>query len=484
MQTPSMIPPSRAEQLFHLSPGLITDAEAATITDPYVPSSDTKRFTIRDIFRKGYPEYEKAHYVPPYVQKVMHAIMACGTGALGYTIMKCPDCDLIQVHPDSCGNRNCPSCGHMNRLKWKAMREAELIQDIPYFHVVFTVPHQLTDLIYQNQKSMLDLLFHASTNTVLQLCEEQYGMIPGIISVLHTCGSNMMLHYHIHMFVSGGGLSMDKSKFIHTPGSYFLPITRIAKRYRSLYLTGLKQLYERNALSFAGHSQKLRNRYEWKDLVTQCYSVDWNVEIRKYLAAPTVPSGSAVKSSHDNIAGSFAAYAGRQFLPEVHLEGQEQPVSEEAAPEAFHVLDYMSQYTNRTAMTDNRVVSSNNQTVVFEYKHYHDGGYTLKLLRLSVEEFIRRFIMNIVPKGFMKIRSAGFMAGCVRSKNLALIRSLLGQEPPDNPVQEMNASELVKYFFGVDPAACPNCSKRMENYGHRIPRKVTAQHLLYMIRAS
>ena len=248
--------------------------------------------------------------------------MSCGTGELGYTVSVCPQCRGAQIRGDTCGNRNCPSCGLTRQLQWRAQREAEHIYGIPYYHVVFTLPHLLTDLIIQNQKSLLDLLFRSASRSMLDLCGERHGMTPGIVMVLHTCGGNMLPHYHIHMLISGGGLTQDKTSFISLrEGQFFLPAKLLASRYRSIYMSSLKQLRDDNTLSYSGHAQKYRNSYEWKELVDKCYGTDWNVEIKPYPPSQGSCTRGDDPKKPSNAAGAFADYAMKKMAAPARIPG-------------------------------------------------------------------------------------------------------------------------------------------------------------------
>lgn len=432
-----------------------------------------RRYAVREIFREFFPAYAKEHPVSFHQQKVINAIMACGTGELGYTVSVCPQCRGAQTRGDTCGNRNCPSCGLTRQLQWRAQREAEHIYGIPYYHVVFTLPHVLTDLIFQNQKALLDLLFRSASRSMLDLCSEEHGMTPGIVMVLHTCGGNMLPHFHIHMLVSGGGLTPDKASFVRLrEGQFFLSSKLLAGRYRRIYMSSLKQFRDDNALSFSGHAQKYRNSYEWKELVDKCYSTDWNVDIKPYPPAQEPCTRGDDPKKPSNIAGTFADYTMKRLAGTERIPGSTDASEVSAVqdpPEIDAVHQYMAQYTNRTAVTDDRILSRSSASVVIECKVHHRGGYTTKKpMTLSPEEFIRRFLLNILPKGFARTRFAGFLAGCVKARNLALIRELLDQEHPLNPTKEMKAAELVLFFYGNDFSLCPACHVPMKVLGHRL----------------
>ena len=470
MKAPSMIPPSRSE------------ASGTASSSPDTAQTQDHRYAVREIFREFFPDYVKRHSVSFHKQKVVNAVMSCGTGELGYTVSVCPECRGTQIRGNTCGNRNCPSCGLTRQLQWRAQREAEHIYGIPYYHVVFTLPHVLTDLIIQNQKALLGLLFRSASRSMLDLCGEKHGMIPGIVMVLHTCGGNMLPHYHIHMLVSGGGLTQDKTSFVRLrEGQFFLPVKLLAGRYRSIYMSSLKQFRDDNALSFSGFAQKYRNSYEWKELVDKCYGTDWNVEIRPYPPAQEPCTRGDDPKRPSNTAGAFADYAMMKTAAPARIPGSTDAVDTSVVQEpplidAVH--QYMAQYTNRSAVTDDRILSCSSTSVVIECKVHHRGGYTTKEpLILSPDEFIRRFLLNIPPKGFARTRFAGFLAGCVKARNLALIRELLDQKQPLNPTKEMKAAELVLFFYGNDFSRCPACHVPMKVLGHRLCERRAAARI-------
>ena len=423
MGSPSMIPVSRVDPLPQAG-GVLSaeDAEALLEKDP---SSGTGRtFKFRDLMRMHFPAFLDEYRVPPEKLKVMNAILNCKTGGLGYTLARCEGCNRIEMHACACGNRHCPSCGYLAEQKWVAVQQADVIPSIPYFHMVFTLPHELNPVIYQNQKAVLNLLFLSVKDTILQLSDNNLGIIPGFTMVLHTFGSRMNLHYHLHVLVSGGGLSKDKSRFIKcSAGEFFLPVKAVAKMYRGKFMDGLKQLMAGKSLVFHGSAEKYRNHYEWKELLNHCYGTDWNVEIK-------------------HLAPTSASRAG-------------DPTAEDA-------VNYFSRYTNRTAISDSRIRCFDEKTVCFKYKEYDGDSYTWKEETLPPSKFIRRFLAHILPSGFQRIRHGGFLAGCVRRKNLRKIHELLCLEYHPSPVMKMNSAELIRHFYGKDPEICPVCHGRLD----------------------
>jgi hypothetical protein len=250
-------------------------------------------------------------------------------------------------------------------------------------------------------------------------------MTPGILMVLHTFGSNLSLHYHLHVLISGGGLTADKKEFKRClANKFFLPVKAVNRLFKGKFMSGLKQLREDGNLSYFNDAQRYRNSYTWKELLNTCYCAEWNVEI-KYLA----------------------------------------PVSSQQDPEdenTDNAITYFARYTNRTAISESRVESYDDHSIRFRYKDYKGSSYTWKSMDLEADEFIRRFMMHILPAGFTRIRSAGFMACCVRRKNLELIHSLLGSTYKEPPVKTMKVTELIRHFYQRDVSICEKCHGTLE----------------------
>lgn len=416
--------------------------DAESLLEAFSHQDNAKRHILRDFFSAHFKEYCVSHPVPEEKLKVMNSLISCKTGKLGYTLIRCKECGRIEMRACACGNRNCPSCGYLDEQRWVALRQAEVVPGIPYFHLVFTLPHDLSEIMYQNQKATLNLLFQSAKETVLVLSRDKMKMVPGILMVLHTFGSNLSLHYHLHMLVSGGGLTEGKKEFKRClSNTFFLPVKAVKRLFRGKFMDGLKQLRDSGRLSFVNNAQQYRNSYTWKELLNTCYSADWNVEI-KYLA-PASGSGKQDAESTDN------------------------------------AISYFARYTNRTAISDSRIEAFDDESIRFRYKDYNGSSYVWKHMTLDADEFIRRFLMHILPSGFTRIRSAGFMAGCTRKKNLELIHSLLGSTYKESPLKAMKSTELICHFYHRDVTICEMCHGTLEIYP-RISRFSIAR----MIRAA
>lgn len=278
------------------------------------------------------------------------------------------------------------------------------------------------------------------------------------------------------MLATAAGLTPDHSSFRNFgAGGYFLPVQQLSKRYRSLFLEGIRQLNESEQLTFSGDAAALRNSYAWSELLNACYEKEWNVEIKKY-QVHRAESGTAGSGLTADTFGRYVLH--RPVSPEkVHHTNlspaspvpSEDPQSED--PEADVVTEYFSQYAFRTAITDNRISSWNQRAVIFEYKRYHDRKCNRELMTVETGEFIRRFLLHILESGFQRIRYAGFLASCIRKKMLSIIRGILNLKRPNASnasCKKLKLAELVEQLTGINPSACPVCKGKINNIVHRI----------------
>ena len=423
------------------------------IFDPSLLIQDSgRKYILRDFFRDYFPEYCRTHQVQEEKRKIMKSVMACRTGELGYSILTCEECGTMEYYPCSCGSRYCPSCGTLEQMRWIAKQEAWLVPEIPYYHLVFTVPHELNALIYQNQEVTLNALFSSVKDTILTLSMSKNQIIPGILMVLHSFGSNLSLHYHIHVLVSGGGLTKDRKSFKKCMANkFFLPLKAMMRMYRGKFMAGLKDLHDSGRLAYFNESEKYQNTYEWHQLLNLCYTKEWNIEIRRFLGPGKAHS-----------AKTFAPYVSRKMISDdqVCSVGKNVADPETEDPTAKEAIQYFSNYTHCTAINDSRITGIEDGQISFQYKQYHSKGYEKKVMTLSAEEFIRRYLLHILPKGFQKVRTAGFLAGCVREKNLRLIHELLSIEYIPSKIKDMNSAELILFFFKEDIRKCTACRRK------------------------
>ena len=374
-------------------------------------------YPIQDIFHSWYHDYREDHTVTPEQESAASCIMGCKTGVFGYSVSICPDCGHKMIHNASCGNRNCPCCQGTKPEEWVGARSAELIEGLRYFHVIATTPHELNPLFLSNPAVMYNLLMKSigSALTEVSLREENLGAVPGFVSVLHTWGQNLELHPHVHLLVSGGGL-VDPVTFRQIDDEkFFCPVRHLGGAFREKFLNGLKVHREKESLEYTGTSSALKNHYDWEELLTTLYHKDWNVFIKETFNG----NGNAV--------------------------------------------EYLSRYAYRTAISNSRILSITDDDVVLSYKDYHDNGKK-KELRLSGKEFIRRFLMHILPKGLCRIRYGGYLSNSRKKKCLGQIRRITGTKPKGNPYEGMSTSEKIQKIFKINICKCPVCGEILHRY--------------------
>jgi hypothetical protein len=364
---------------------------------------------IADIFRTAGSAYRTAHAGHlSYVQlKVMTAIENCRTAALGGHVEACEDCGHWRIAYNSCGNRHCPKCQGSAARTWLAERKADLLP-VGYFHVVFTLPAQIASIAFHNKAVLYDLLFRAASETMLTIAADprHLGARIGITAVLHTWGSALTHHPHVHMVVPGGGIALDGTRWISTRPAFLLPVRVLGKLFRRLFLTRLVQLYDGGKLAFFGSLASLTERRSFLRHLAPVRKTRWVV----YAKAPF------------------------------------------AGPEA--VLAYLSRYTHRVAISNRRLISFDENGVTLRYKDYRrDGPERQSIMTLATDEFIRRFLAHVLPRGFHRIRHYGLLASSSRKTNLTRARALL--EVADPP-EEAFLEEPVN----VRPP-CPCCGGRM-----------------------
>jgi hypothetical protein len=368
---------------------------------------------VADIFRDHGAAWRDANrgHVSLCQLKVMSAIENCRTAALGGHVARCEDCTHTTIAYNSCRNRHCPKCQAAAAREWLAAREAELLP-VPYFHVVFTLPSAIGDLAYQNKAVIYDLLFKASSEAMLTIAADpkHLGARIGITSVLHSWGSAMTHHPHVHMIVPGGGLAMDGSRWISCKPSFFLPVLVLSKLFRRLMLEKLLAAHQAGRLQFLGSHADLADAKAFAAFLAPLRKKPWFV------------------------------YAKRPF----------------AGPKA--VLAYLSRYTHRVAISNRRLIAVDKQSVTFTVKDYRvegPGRYTM--MTLAIDEFIRRFLLHVLPTGFHRIRHYGLFASGNRADTIARAREFLGLAPP----AAEDAVEIDPMAAQVLAHPCPCCGGRM-----------------------
>jgi hypothetical protein len=348
---------------------------------------------VADIFRAAGPDYRAAHagHLSLHQLKVMSAIEQCRTAALGGHVEACEDCGHRQIAYNSCRDRHCPKCQGAAARTWLAEREADLLP-VGYFHVVFSVPAEVADIALHNKAVLYDLLFRAASETMLTIAADRrhLGARIGITAVLHTWGSALTHHPHVHMIVPGGGITLDGQRWISSRPAFLLPVRVLGKLFRRLFLTRLIALHDAGRLGFFGNLAPLADRRAFLRHLSPVRNKRWVV------------------------------YAKPPF----------------AGPEA--VLTYLSRYTHRVAISNRRLLAFDAAGVTFRYKDYRrDGADRQQVMTLGVDEFIRRFLLHVLPRGFHRIRHYGLLASSARKLSLARARELLAVTPsPDDDVLE------------------------------------------------
>ena len=370
---------------------------------------------VADIFRDHGAAWRTANagHVSLGQLKVMSAIERCRTAALGGHVARCEDCSHTTIASNSCRNRHCPKCQGAAAREWLAEREAELLP-VPYFHVVFTLPAAVADLAYQNKAVIYDLLFKASAETLITIAADpqHLGARIGLTAVLHTWGSAMTHHPHVHMIVPGGGSSADGQSWVSCKPAFLLPVRVLSKLFRRVFLEKLVAAHEAGRLTFFGDHRALSGADAFAAYLAPLRSTKWFV------------------------------YAKRPF----------------AGPAA--VLAYLSRYTHRVAISNRRLVAADSQGVTFKYKDYRtDGRDRYKTMTLSPHEFIRRFLIHVLPKGFHRIRHYGLFANAERQQNIAQARQLLAVPAAKPDMDETNGAEASASKPLAHP--CPCCGGRM-----------------------
>jgi hypothetical protein len=373
------------------------------------------RLEVADIFRDFGPAWRRANagHVSLQQMKVMSAIERCRTVALGGHVARCEDCDHTRIAYNSCRNRHCPKCQGAAARDWLAEREAELLP-VGYFHLVFTLPGAIANIAYQNKAVVYDILFKAAAETMLTIAAEpkHLGAKIGFTAVLHTWGSAMTHHPHLHIIVPGGGISEDGERWVSCRPAFFLPVRVLSRLFRRRFLEMLRTAHQAGRLSFFGNHRRLADSRAFTALLASMRKIDWVV------------------------------YAKPPF----------------AGPEA--VLAYLARYTHRIAISNRRLVRLEKDAVTFKCKDYRrEGDARYKTMTLEAHEFIRRFLIHVLPNGFHRIRHYGLFANGNRAANIRRARELLGGPPPaDTP-----EGEAFEDPDAPRPSAqpCPCCGGRM-----------------------
>lgn len=375
---------------------------------------------VADVFREYESEFKEKYWTTLSVdqKRAFRAIMACRTETLGGHIEQCDKCGQERNAYNSCRNRHCPKCQAMARAKWMQARAEELLP-IPYFHVVFTLPRQIGRMAMQNQKIIYGILFRAAAETLKELSADpkHLGAEIGILSVLHTWGQTLAHHPHLHCVISGGGTSPDGKRWIDCKSSnknqksFFIHHKIISRKFRGKFIDLLKLAYRKGELSFYGDLINLRQIADFEQRLNEAVRKDWVVHLKEPFGEPKI------------------------------------------------VLKYLARYTHRVAISNHRLVDMRDGMVRFWYKDYANGNEK-KIQSLKATEFIRRFLLHIVPSGFMRIRHSGFLANRFRKIKLEVCRKLLGiKSDSPNSEDEANLCKESTEETALTTSRCPFCNQ-------------------------
>ena len=377
---------------------------------------DRPKWEVADIFRGYGGEYREKHgaSMSTAERRVMSAIELCRTSALGGQIEQCDQCGHRCICYQSCRNRHCPKCQSLARAKWIEDRRHELL-NCEYYHVVFTVPDKIAALAYQNKEVVYNILFQATAETLRTIAADpkHLGAEIGFFAVLHTWGSALLHHPHLHCVIPGGGLSYDGTRWVPCKPGFFLPVRVLSLLFRRLFLERLQNAFDDGKLRFFSALEYLRDRCEFARYLEPVRKSKWVV------------------------------YAKRPF----------------AGPE--QVLDYVGRYTHRVAISNNRLLDIEGGQVSFRYKDYRNQGQQ-KTMTLSAEEFIRRFLLHVLPHGFHRIRYYGFQGNRYRKEKLDQCRQLLGMPIPEVPTESSETRDYrdrCEELNGVSLRICPVCRR-------------------------
>jgi hypothetical protein len=371
---------------------------------------------VADIFRSHGPAWRQANagHVSLGQMKVMSAIERCRTAALGGHVLRCEDCSHTQIAYNSCRNRHCPKCQAAAAREWLAEREAELLP-VPYFHVVFSLPAKIADIAYQNKAVIYDILLKASAETMTTIAADpkHLGARIGVLSVLHTWGSALNHHPHVHMIVPGGGISLDGERWVACRPDFLLYVGVLSRLFRRLVLEKLTAAHSAGALQFFGKHAALANGRAFAAYLAPLRNSKWVVYCKHPFGGPE------------------------------------------------DVLRYLARYTHRVAISNRRLIALDDKGVTFKWKDYRLEGperYN-KVMTLDTHEFIRRFLMHVLPPGFHRIRYYGFLTSQRRAKNIARIRALLAV--PLIPIDDIKAANPKPEEPKAPEQPCPCCGGHM-----------------------
>ena len=366
---------------------------------------------LREVLSSFGSNYRLEHKLPQQQHKVMYALQHCRTAALGGRVDRCNHCGHKRIVYNSCRNRHCPLCQGLKQLQWVDKLNATLLP-VSYFHLVFTIPSELNKLAMVNQRCLYDILFKAASETLLLLSRDKkyLNLQSGLVAVLHTWGQNLMDHPHLHTIVPSGGWCQTSQCWRASSKKFFIPVKVISAVFKGKFLALLKLAYQRNQLKFEGHIEPLQLKSNFKVLLNLVYAKDWVVYAKKPFKSST------------------------------------------------HIVNYLGRYTHRVAISNDRITGIEEDQVLFRWKDYRDYE-RIKIMKLPAIEFIRRFLLHVLPKGFCKIRYYGILASRNRNEVLLKCRKTLSHHIAKSKFEGLCWQDTLLAITGIDVLKCPICKK-------------------------
>ena len=372
-------------------------------------SETARKWEVADIFREFGEAYRSKKTASLDQLKAMHALEVCRTAYLGGHLEQCDTCGHERPAYNSCRNRHCPKCQSLKKAQWVEDRETELLP-VPYFHNVFTLAHEVNPIALCNKSVLYSMLFKTVSETLLAFGRNNLGGTLGFTAILHTWDQRLMDHIHLHCVIPGGVLSTDKTQWIPTAANYLFNVEALSLVFRGKFIEYFQKAYDKGELEFPGDTAKYAAAEGFSELIKRLRSKAWVVYSKKPFAGPE------------------------------------------------QVLQYLGRYTHRIAISNNRIVDFKDGKVIFTYRDRKDND-TLKLKTLEAEEFIRRFLLHVLPEGFMKIRHFGFLSNRHKKENVQRCRELLGDNTLRPERVKKTAVELMLELTGTDLTRCPCCKK-------------------------
>ena len=366
--------------------------------------------SVQDVLYQFRSQFTRSYPLSGQQAKVYRDILHCRTAELGGHTLVCEECGHVKIRYNSCRNRHCPTCQGLHKARWIDKRTQDILH-APYFHVVFTMPQELQMLIYHNQKLLYNLMYKAVAQTLLELAgdDKHLGAQIGFFSLLHTWAQDLHYHPHIHTVVLAGGLT-KKNQWRNTSNKFFIPVKVVSKKFRGKFLYYLKQYYQQNLLVFYAATQQYQNPKQFQALLDQCYRKNWYSYTKRTFSGPLA------------------------------------------------VVKYLGRYTHRIALSNSRIVAMDEDTVTITVKDRKYNNQTKKLALTGIE-FIRRFFMHVLPKGFVKIRHYGLLSNRNKKTKLELSRKLTGSPIYQAKFEGLTTTEILSLLTGKAVTLCPVCAK-------------------------